>query len=62
MRNVLTLLFGILFSIITITLLHILINAGMAQEKELHQLIQKSLTNQTLQDIPPEGYRYVKGY
>ena len=32
------------------------------KKKELHQLIQKSLTNQKLQDIPTEGYRYVKGY
>ena len=29
----LIILFGILFSIITITVLHILINVGMAQEK-----------------------------
>jgi len=52
----------ILFTIITITVLHILINEGMAQEKGITPIDPKNVTNQTLQDIPTEGYRYVKGY
>ncbi len=58
----LIILFGILFSIITITALHILINEGMAQEKGITSIDPKSVTNPTLQHTSTEGYRYAKGY
>jgi hypothetical protein len=44
----------ILFTIITITVLHILINDGMAQEKGITPIEPKNVTNQTLQNIPTE--------
>ncbi|MGZ5548316.1 MAG: hypothetical protein ACXWFZ_10245 [Nitrososphaeraceae archaeon] len=44
----------ILFTIITITVLHILINEGMAREKGITPIDPKNVTNQTLQDIPTE--------
>ena len=44
----------ILFTIITITVLHILINESMAQEKGITLIDSKNVTNQTLQDIPTE--------
>ena len=44
----------ILFTIITITVLHILINDSMAQEKGIIPIDPKNVTNQTLQDIPTE--------
>ena len=44
----------LLFTIITITVLHILINESMAQEKGITPINPKNVTNQTLQDIPTE--------
>jgi hypothetical protein len=44
----------ILFTIITITVLHILINESIAQEKGITPIDPKNVTNQTLQDIPTE--------
>ena len=44
----------ILFTIITITVLHVLINESMAQEKGIIPIDPKNVTNQTLQDIPTE--------
>jgi hypothetical protein len=44
----------ILFTIITITVLHILINESIAQEKVITSIDPKNVTNQTLQDIPTE--------
>ena len=47
-------LFGILFTIITIITIPILINESMAQEKGIIPIDPKNVTNQTLQDIPTE--------
>jgi uncharacterized membrane protein len=44
----------ILFTIITITVLHILINESSSQEKGITPIDPKNVTNQTLQDIPTE--------
>jgi len=44
----------ILFTIITITVLHILINESMAQEKGVTLIDSKNVTNQTLHNITPE--------
>lgn len=44
----------ILFTIITITVLHVLINESMAQEKGIIPIDPKNVTNQTLQDYPTE--------
>jgi len=44
----------ILFTIITITILHSLINESLAQEKGITPIDPKNVTNQTLQDIPTE--------
>ena len=44
----------ILFTIITITVLHILINESMAEEKGIIPIAPKKVTNQTLQDVTPE--------
>jgi hypothetical protein len=44
----------ILFTIITITVLHILINESMAQEKGITLIDSKNITNQTLHNITPE--------
>ena len=44
----------ILFTIISITVLHILINESIAQEKGITPIDPKNVTNQTLQDIPTE--------
>jgi hypothetical protein len=44
----------LLFTIITITILHILINDSTAQEKGITPVDPKNVTNQTLQDIPTE--------
>jgi hypothetical protein len=44
----------VLFTIITITVPHILINDSMAQEKGITPVDPKNVTNQTLQDIPTE--------
>ncbi|HEU4483834.1 MAG TPA: hypothetical protein VFR65_12365 [Nitrososphaeraceae archaeon] len=44
----------ILFTIITITVLHILINESMAQEKGITLIDSKNVTNQTLHNITPE--------
>jgi len=44
----------ILFTIITITVLHILINESLAQEKGITLIDPKNVTSQTLQDIPTE--------
>jgi hypothetical protein len=44
----------ILFTIITITVLHVLINESMAQEKGIIPIDPKNITNQTLQDYPTE--------
>ena len=44
----------ILFTIITITILHSLINESMAQEKGITPIDPKNVNNQTLQDFPTE--------
>jgi len=44
----------ILFTIITITVLHVLMNESMAQEKGIIPIDPKNVTNQTLQDYPTE--------
>ena len=44
----------ILFTIITITVLHILINESMAKEKVITPVDQKNVTDHTLQNIIPE--------
>lgn len=44
----------ILFTIISITVLHILIIESIAQEKGITPIDPKNVTNQTLQDIPTE--------
>ena len=44
----------ILFTIITITVLHILINESISQEKIIASIDPKNVTNQTLQDITLE--------
>jgi hypothetical protein len=44
----------ILFTIITITVLHVLINESLAQEKGIIPIDPKNVTNQTLQDYPTE--------
>ena len=44
----------ILFTIITITILHILINESMAQEKGIIPIDPKKVINPTLQDVTPE--------
>jgi hypothetical protein len=44
----------ILFTIITITVLHILINESLAQEKGITLIDSKNVTNQTLHNITPE--------
>jgi hypothetical protein len=44
----------ILFTIITITVLQVLINESMAQEKGIIPIDPKNVTNQTLQDYPTE--------
>ena len=44
----------ILFTIITITIPHSLINESLAQEKGITPIDPKNVTNQTLQDIPTE--------
>jgi len=44
----------ILFTIISITVLHIIINESIAQEKGITPIDPKNVTNQTLQDIPTE--------
>jgi len=44
----------ILFTIVSITVLHIIINESIAQEKGITPIDPKNVTNQTLQDIPTE--------
>ena len=44
----------ILFTIITITVLHILINESIAQEKGITSIDPKNVNNQILQDITLE--------
>ena len=44
----------ILFTIITITVLHVLINESMAQEQGITPVAPKNVTNQTLHDLTPE--------
>ena len=44
----------ILFTIITITVLHILINESMAQEKGITSVDPKNVSDLTLQNIIPE--------
>ena len=44
----------ILFTIITKTIPHSLINESLAQEKGITPIDPKNVTNQTLQDIPTE--------
>ena len=44
----------ILFTIISITVLHIIINESIGQEKGITPIDPKNVTNQTLQDIPTE--------
>ena len=44
----------ILVTIITITVLHILINESLAQEKGITLIDSKNVTNQTLHNITPE--------
>ena len=52
--NKVKILVVILFTIITITVLHVLINESMAQEKGIIPIDPKNVTNQTLQNIPTE--------
>ena len=47
-------LFGILFTIITIITIPIFMNIGMAEENGITPIDPKNVTNQTLQDIPTE--------
>ena len=44
----------ILFTIITITVLHILINESMAKEKVITPVDQKNVPDHTFQNIIPE--------
>ena len=53
-NNKVKILVVILFTIITITVLHVLINESSAQEKGITPIDPKNVTNQTLQDIPTE--------
>ncbi|HEX5981102.1 MAG TPA: hypothetical protein VFY77_00410 [Nitrososphaeraceae archaeon] len=53
-NNKVKILVVILFTIITITVLHVLINESIAQEKGITPIDPKNVTNQTLQDIPTE--------
>ena len=53
-NNKVKILVAILFTIITITVLHVLINESIAQEKGITPIDPKNVTNQTLQDIPTE--------
>ena len=52
--NKVKILVVILFTIITITVLHVLINESMAQEKGIIPIAPKKVINQTLQDVTPE--------
>ena len=47
-------LFGILFTIITIITIPVFMNTGMAEENGITPIDPKNVTNQTLQDIPTE--------
>jgi hypothetical protein len=47
-------LFGILFTRITIITIPIFMNTGMAEENGITPIDPKNVTNQTLQDIPTE--------
>ena len=47
-------LFGILFTIITIITIPIFMNTGMAEENGITPIDPKNVTNQTLQDYPTE--------
>ena len=47
-------LFGILFTIITIITIPVFMNVGMAEENGITPIDPKNVTNQTLQDIPTE--------
>ena len=47
-------LFGILFTIITIITIPVFMNIGMAEENGITPIDPKNVTNQTLQDIPTE--------
>ena len=53
-NNKVKILVVILFTIITITVTHVLINESIAQEKGITPIDPKNVTNQTLQDIPTE--------
>jgi hypothetical protein len=53
-NNKVKILLVILFTITTITVLHVLINESIAQEKGITPIDPKNVTNQTLQDIPTE--------
>ena len=53
-NNKVKILVVILFTIIIITVLHVLINESIAQEKGITPIDPKNVTNQTLQDIPTE--------
>ena len=52
--NKVKILVVILFTIITITVLHILINESLAQEKGITLIDSKNVTNQTFQSYPTE--------
>ncbi len=47
-------LFGILFTIITIITIPFFMNSCMAEENGITPIDPKNVTNQTLQDIPTE--------
>jgi len=47
-------LFGILFTIITIITIPVFMNTGIAEENGITLIDPKNVTNQTLQDIPTE--------
>ena len=53
-NNKVKILVVLLFTIITITVLHVLINESMAEEKGIIPIDPKNVTNQTLQDYPTE--------
>jgi hypothetical protein len=53
-NNKVKILVVILFTIITITVLHVLINESMAQEKGITPVAPKNVINQTLHDLTPE--------
>jgi hypothetical protein len=54
LHTIFKILFGILFTIITIITIPVFMNIGMAEENGITPIDPKNVTNQTLQDIPTE--------